>query len=78
MGGLRVHTVQWYPGIPSAVMPHSSRHSTIWELILLRTTSATSSDSGSVTLTPATFLGVMPLRSISSEISGPPPCTRMT
>ena len=77
-GALRVHTVQKYPGMPTAVTPHSSRHDTMSELILLRTTSATSRESASVTLTPATFFGVIPRRSISSEISGPPPWTRMT
>ena len=74
-GGLRAQTVQKYPGIPAACTPDSSRHPTISWLILRRTVSATSSDSSSVTLTPWTFLGVSPLRSISSDISGPPPWT---
>ena len=77
-GGFLSHTVQKYPGMPTASRSHSSRQDTTSELILLRTISATSSESASVTLTPATFLGVIPLRSISSEISGPPPCTSTT
>lgn len=77
-GALREHTVHMYAGIPTALTPDSVRHSTTSALILLSTSSATSRDASSVTRTPATFLGVIPLRSISSDISGPPPWTSTT
>ena len=75
MGGFLVQTVQKYPGMPRAWTPHSCRHPTTSEFSLLRTVSATSRESASVTLTPQTLRGVMPRLSISSEISGPPPWT---